>query len=147
MARDIDRKLTELKHFALRLSLGMHAAQERTYACNELARAEGLDQIVVCAQLKADDLVHFAIARAQEQDRRVIRGANTTAEFIAIDARKHDVENIEIVGFLLDERECLFTVASSIDRVVFLLQSIANEFGDRWLVVNDKNARRSMIHS
>ena len=104
-------------------------------------------QIIVCAQLKADDLVHFAIARAQEQDRRVIRGANTTAEFIAIDARKHDVENIEIVGFLLDERECLFTVASSIDRVVFLLQSIANEFGDRWFVVNDKNARRSMIHS
>ena len=35
MAGNIDRKLAELKHFALRLSLGMDAAQERTYTRNE----------------------------------------------------------------------------------------------------------------
>ena len=91
MTRDIDRKFTELKHFTLRLSLRMHAAQECARARNKLTRTEGLYQIVIGTKFETDDaILHFTFCR-EHDDGRIGIIANNAANALARNARKHEV--------------------------------------------------------
>ena len=57
MTRDINHEVTKVKNLELRLSLGVGTTQQGAHAGDELARREGLDEVVICPQLEADDAI------------------------------------------------------------------------------------------
>ena len=73
--------------------LGRRAAQDRLHAGNQLARVERLRQVVVGADLEADDLVDVLVSCGQHQDRNVGRLADATADLDPVDVGQHQVEH------------------------------------------------------
>src|SRR5262245_27814156 len=64
----VDRQVAVAELRALELAaLGRGAAQDRLHALDELARVEGLRELVVGADLEPDDLVDVLVARRQHQ--------------------------------------------------------------------------------
>ena len=76
----------------------LEAAQHGFDAGHEFARAEGLGDVIVGAEFKAENAVGFAALRGQKDDRdrgKACGLANLAAEFEAVFARNHDVEEEE----------------------------------------------------
>jgi hypothetical protein len=72
------------------------------HACEELAYAERLGDIVVGATLEAQDLVRFGVSRGEHQDRCVAAGAVETqraAECDAVEPRQHHIEDDRVEAF------------------------------------------------
>lgn len=83
VARHVDGELAELEHLALGLGIGVHAAQQRAGAGHQLAGAEGLHQVVVGAQLQADDAIFHLALRRQHDDRHIGGVADDAADALA----------------------------------------------------------------
>ena len=71
------------------------SAQDGFYACSEFARAERFYEVVIAADLKADDAVDFAGSRGEEDDRDVGFCADGFAELEAATIGQADIENDE----------------------------------------------------
>src|SRR5215204_1398108 len=69
------------------------AAQDRLDPRNELPRVERLREVVVRADLEADDLVDVFVTRRQHQDRDVRLLPDAAADLDTIAVRKHEVED------------------------------------------------------
>ena len=109
--RHVNGQLAELQHLALRLAIGMHAAQKGAGAGYQLARAERLHQVVVGAKLKADDAIfHFALCRKHDNGHIGIV-ANGAAYALARNAREHKIENNQIEMVLGELFQRFLTVA------------------------------------
>ena len=71
--------------------------QERLDPAHQLAQAERLGQVVVRAELEADDLVDLVVAGGQDEDRRLrAGGAQPAQDLEAVDAGQPDVEHDEV---------------------------------------------------
>src|SRR5512135_2513421 len=68
------------------------ASQYRTYACNELAGAERLGQIVVGTRIERLDLLGLVDARRQHDDRYEVPSAEITDEVDAIPVGKPEIQ-------------------------------------------------------
>jgi hypothetical protein len=69
-ARDVDLELADGDRAWRRCLLGrLRAPQDRADAGDHLAAAERLDDVVVGAQLEADDPVGLGAARCEHEDR------------------------------------------------------------------------------
>ena len=75
---------------------GSAAAQHRPDPRDHLAGAEGLDHVVVGAQLEADDAVHLGAARGQHHDRHVGAPAQLAADVAAVAVGEAEVENDQV---------------------------------------------------
>ena len=116
------------------------APQQGLDAAHQLAQAEGLGQVVVRAQLQADDLVHLLVARGQEQDRRLVARAAQPAQHLeAVDARQADVEDHEVGCVVRRELEAFFAVARDGDLVALLLECVLDAPRDGVFVLDDQN--------
>ena len=76
----------------------LEAAQHGFHAGNEFARAERLGDVVVGAEFESEDAVGFAAFRGQKNYRdrgQACSLADGAAEFEAVFAGDHDVENEE----------------------------------------------------
>ena len=97
---EVDLEAAEAQHLvAGRLRRG--AAQQRLDARQQLARLERLGQVVVGAELEADDAVHRLAARGEHQQRQVARarvGAQLAAEVEAVAVGQHQVEHQRVVA-------------------------------------------------
>ena len=79
--------------------VAVRAAQQRLDPAHQLAQAERLGQVVVGAELEADDLVDLVVARRQDQDRHLGAGGADAAQHLeAVDAGQADVEDHEVRG-------------------------------------------------
>ena len=78
------------------------AAQDGAQAGLQLARLEGLGEIVVGAELEADDAVHRLAARGQHQDRHVAGAAQAAAEIEPVGIGQHEVEDDRVEGLALE---------------------------------------------
>ena len=75
------------------------ATQQRLDPRQQLRHLERLDQVVVGAQLEADDLVDDLAPRGQHQDRRLhALLAKRAADVEAVAAREHHVEQDHVEG-------------------------------------------------
>lgn len=124
------------------------AAKEGSRAGEELANAERLCEVVVGAEFEPDDLVYLGVARRKEEDRRGELRADAPAQFVAVDAGKHDVEDEEVEMAVLDLLEGFLSVGGDFGAVPLFLHGVADEFGDGGFVVDDQNASGvvSMVH-
>ena len=62
----------------------------------QFARIERLRQVIVGAELQADDAVHILAARGQHDDRDLALLAQAAQDLEAIDAGQHDVEHHQV---------------------------------------------------
>ena len=77
--------------------VAVRAPQERLDPAHQLAQPERLGQVVVGAELQADDLVDLVVAGRQDEDRRLGAGrAEPAQDLEAVDARQADVEHDEV---------------------------------------------------
>jgi hypothetical protein len=72
------------------------APQPGAHARDQLARREGLDDVVVGADLQAHDAVHFFRARGQHHDGDLRHRADFAADGEAVFARHHHVEQHKV---------------------------------------------------
>ena len=79
--------------------VAVRAPQERLDPAHQLAQPERLGQVVVGAELEADDLVDLVVARRQDEDRHLGAGRAEAAEDLeAVHAGQADVEHDEVRG-------------------------------------------------
>ena len=122
------------------------ASQQGAAAGDELAHAEGLGQVVVAADFKADHFVELGVAGRKEQHRGRGARAQTAAEFVAIHAGQHDVQDEQVVVALGGHGQGLFAVVGNIDAEPFLHQVVGDEVRNRLLVIDDQDAFGIIVH-
>src|SRR5919108_121078 len=101
---------------------------------HELARRERLGQVVVGAELEADDAIRFLVTRGQDQNRDVTAAAQLSTEGEAVDVGKAEVEHDEARLLPPDRLEAAFAGALTDDLEAGLLQVRADECADRFVV-------------
>ena len=139
MAGHVDGELAELEHLALRLGIGVHAAQQRAGAGDQLARAERLDQVVVGAQLQADDAIFDLALSGKHDDGHIGVVADGAADALAGDAREHEVEDDQVEVMLAELLQGLLAVADGGYPVVLALEVGRYRIADGLLVLNQQN--------
>src|SRR5919106_1504132 len=116
------------------------AAQERAHATHELPDGERLRDVVVRADLEADDLVHLVAPGRQHDDRNgALEPAHAAADLEASELGKHEVEDDEVDRRLDEALERLFSVARLHHPVALALERIREELLDRLLVVDEED--------
>ena len=104
--REVDLEPAHAKLGGRRRRCGARPAKHGPHSGHELARVEGLGEIVVGAELEPDHFVHvFALGRQHDdgQARQIGSGADPSADLEAVHAREHEVEEDEL-GPALGER-------------------------------------------
>ena len=86
-------------------------SQDRLDPGHQGARVERLRDVVVGAQLEADDRVDVVVAGGQDQDRRVAAAAQLAAHLEPIPTRQHQVQDHEVRVVARLGRERLVAVA------------------------------------
>src|SRR5207248_4816047 len=118
---------------------GRRAAQRSANARAQLARAEGLFEIVVRAEVEQlCSLVRPALA-GQHEDRRRRRCADPLAHFVARELRELAVEYHEVRRFLRVPPERGLAVVCGDDLVALLAQQRRDHPDERALVVDDED--------
>ena len=89
------------------------AAQHRADARDHLGAAERLDDVVVGAELEADDPVGLRAARGQHHDRDVAAAPQRAADVAAVAVGQGQVEQHDVGLDLVGELERLAAVAAT----------------------------------
>ena len=122
------------------------AAQRRLHAAAELAQRERLGDVVVGAELEAEDLVDLLGLRGEHDDRHGAARAQAPAHLEAVEPGHHHVEHDEVERRLAEARQRLPAVDRLHDLVAVLAQRVAEQRLDRLLVVDEQDAGRSVEH-
>ena len=145
----VDAQLVDLERLlaGARLAPGhARAPQRRLHPRAELAQREGLGDVVVGAQLEAEDLVDLLGLGREHDDRHRGARAHAPAHLEAVQAREHDVEHDEVEGRLAEAGERLAAVGGLHDLVAVLAQREREQRLDRLLVVDEEDAGRVLEH-
>ena len=142
--RRVEADLAELDDRGGLLFAGV-PAQDRLDPQDDLARAERLGDVVVGAELEADDAVELLALRGQHDERQAGgRGValEQARELEAVEARQHQIEDDEVGETAANRLES--AVAPAFDRhsEAGALEVELQHFGDVRLVFDDQNARR-----
>ena len=121
-------------------------AQRRLHPAAELADAERLGDVVVGADLEAEDLVDLVVAGGQHDDRNLAPGAEPAADLDPVEARHHHVEDDEVEALRGEQVERLAAVACDHDLIALLAKRIRKKRLDRLLVVDEQDASRGFGH-
>src|SRR5439155_6530389 len=124
-------------------------SQEGADAAHQLAQAERLGQVVVGAELEADDPVDLLLASGQEEHRH-LRAAGTQAaeDLEAVHAGQADVEDDEVRGPLEPFAEAVLAGARDGHLVALLGEGIFDPTRHRVFVLDDQDRcghRRPMV--
>ena len=136
--------------YPARLSGERRAAQQRAYPRDELARVEGFAEIIVAADLEADDLVGDIFQRRQEDYRngavRRSRGPQAAAEGETVFARHHDVKQDEVEGFSFQRGEEFGAVLRRLRIVAVFAERLRDQLAQLPVVVDDQYSRLFSLH-
>jgi hypothetical protein len=99
-------------------------------AREELAHIKGLNYEVICAKLKANNLVYYLALSSDHNNGLVCELAKLGANVLAVLAGEHDIKEYEIGLIFLKNVNCLVTVGGCTYLITFLfkrgLQQVAN---------------------
>ena len=119
------------------------AAQHRADAGEELARHEGLGEVVVGAHLEADDAVHILAARGEHQDRgvgvRPAARAQVAAQGESVLAGHHEVEHDQVDAVGLERGLHLAPVGGGGAAQALLLEVVGEQLADVAIVIDDQD--------
>ena len=122
------------------------AAQRGLDAAAELAQRERLGDVVVGAELEAEDLVDLLGLGREHDDRDGAARPQAPADLEPVEPRHHHVEHDEVEGRLAEARQRLAAVDRLHDLVAVLAQRIAEQRLDRLLVVDQQDAGWAVDH-
>ena len=122
----------------IRVATAQHGAD----ASQQLGELEGLDEVVVGAELEALDAIAGLVAGAEDDDPARAIAGQRAAELPAVDARHHQVENDEMRLELVDDAKRDVPVGSGAHVEALMAQSERDEVGDALLVIDDEDAGR-----
>ena len=126
--------------------VGLTAAQDGLHPGDELARAERLGDVVVGAELEAEDAVDLAVAGGEEQHRHVARGAQSAAHLEAVDVGQADVEQHDLRPMLRDQLEPAFAVRGLQHSESGLAQVHVEQVGDVRIVLDHHDGALALRH-
>ncbi len=139
VTRDINHEVTKVKNLELRLGLGVGTTQQGAHAGDELARREGLDEVVICPQFEADDAI-LDLALGGEHDDGHVRGlANRAAHTLARELGKHEVQHDEVKAVLLELLQRALPITHPTHDVAFALEIRRHCVANRLFVLNQEN--------
>ena len=118
---------------------GLGPAQDRPDARDELAGAEGLDHVVVGAELQAGHPVRLVAARGEDEDRHARVAADGADDVEAVDPRQAQVQDEGVRPACTDERQRGRAVARRDDGEPGVLEVVADDAGDLRLVLHDED--------
>ena len=138
--RDVDHEAVERDHVVgLGLGRGGRAAEKRAHPAPELADRERLRDVVVRAELEAENLVQLVVARREHDDRNRALGPQAPADLEPVELRQHDVEHHEIDSLVREARERLLAVTGLDHAEALAFQRIGAELLDGVLVVDEED--------
>ncbi len=117
-------------------------AQQGTDPGDEFARAVGLGEVVVGAQVEAEQQVVLGGTRGEHQDGQLVSlGAQGTHDVEAVQARHHHVEHEQVGCGPVEVVERLAPVAHDDHGVTLALQVAAGQLGLLLVVLGDHHVR------
>ena len=129
--------------------VAVRAAQERLDPAHQLAQPERLGQVVVGAQLQADDLVDLVVAGGEHQDRHLgAGGAHAAEDLEPVDPGQADIEHDEVRRLVHGQVEALLARGRDGHLVALLLEGILDAPSDGVLVFDDEDGggHVAMLH-
>ncbi len=135
------------------VATGSGAAQDSPDSSDQLARREGLGDVVVGTELETQHTVDLVVACAEHEDRHgwsaVPAGADQAAADVeAVElARQADVEHHDDRAFPFDEREPGAPVGSLEDPEPVPLEVEPDQVGDVGVVLDDDDRPRRRAHA
>jgi hypothetical protein len=120
---------------------GTGAPQHRAHPCEQLARVEGLGQIIIGAHLEAHDAIGVLADRGQHDDRHRRGRADAAAEAQPVLARQHEVEHDEADAGAVQRLHHGSAVVRDRDPVAVLRQEFRQEGADFLVIVDDEEMR------
>ena len=115
-------------------------AQVGLDARHQLARGERLGDVVVGAQLQAEDLVELLAARRQHDDRDVALGADALADLEPVEPGQHQVEHHQVDRLAVDHLEGVVAARGGDHREPGVAQRVLDDGADGLLVLDDEDA-------
>ena len=118
------------------------AAQQCLDARQQQTRLHRFGDVIVGAELQAEDLVEIFVTGGQHQDDALVLLAHGAADLEPVLARQHDIQNHQIRIFLEDAG--LGRIAATFDsdfKFVFP-QIFSGQFGEALIVLDQQNACR-----
>ena len=119
--------------------------QQRAHAREQLLLSERLGNIVIGADLQADDPIHLLAARAHDDDRHLALGAQCAAQVQPVGARKHDVEQHEIDGIPVERSPHLAAVTHAHHAVAVLAQCAQHQGSHALIIFHDQDMLREQV--
>ncbi len=119
---------------------GLGPPQHRADARQELARIEGLGEIVVGAQLQPDDLVGVVAARRHHDHRRAPALADLAREREAVHAGQHQVDQEDVEARSAQGLQRLGGIACHHRRHAVLPQELSEQRGELAVVFDEQRA-------
>ena len=113
---------------------------------HDLARREGLHEVVVRAHREAHDPVDLLAAGREHQHVGVGEGAQPPADLDAVEARQHDVEDDDVGVEAAGGLEGGDPVAGALDDPALALEVAGDQLHDGRLVVDDQDPVGAQLH-
>ena len=120
------------------------AAQLGMDARDKLQRAERLDNVIVCAERKAFDLVLLGVTRRQHNYGIGMVGTNSAQQFKTVDIGQHDIQQCQVKLLLQDRLGRIGPAVGDLDVKALFCKVDANQVGDGLFVINYQNA---LVHA
>src|SRR3989449_698216 len=111
----------------------------------DLAHGEGLGDVVVGAELEADDLVHIGVFRGDHDDRYSAAPPQSAAEIEAAHARQHQVEQDQVRARRARSAQAGRTIARLMYREAGCDQVVLQHLPDSLVVLDDEHPSRIAI--
>ncbi|TPW17509.1 MAG: prephenate dehydrogenase [bacterium] len=143
---EIHRDLAELVRLGGIVS-PVAAAQQGLDPGHELEEAERLGDVVVRAELQAQDLVDFLPARGEHDDRQLVAvGADLAADVEAAHLGQHDIQDHEIGCGIAGEPEPGGAILGHGDGVTLVLEAVLQRDGHRGIIFDDQDSGHGVLH-
>jgi hypothetical protein len=140
----IDGQTVEDQAASIHLQVARHGvdpAQQRFDPGHQFQHGKRLGQVIVGPQFQAENPVHFAGAGAGDDDRRVARhGTGAPADFQAVDAGQHQVEDQRIPTALLQQAHAFVAVGAVHHLELLIAQVQADQVGDMQIVLDHEDS-------
>ena len=117
---------------------GGAAAEHRLDAGHHFLGVEGLDHVIVCAQLKAQHLVEGLALGRQHHDRGIAQLADAAADLEAVHLGHHHIQQHHIRLELVEFLKALFAVVGGRDLIALLGQVEPQQLADVGIVVHNE---------
>ena len=122
------------------LAAGGGAPQDGLDAGDDLARGEGLDDVVVRTHFKAENAVDLLAPGGEHDDGQAAFPADGLADLHAGCAGHHLVQEHQVVVLLFHHFKCLLAVVSGVVQKVFVVKIQRKRLVDDRVVVANQNA-------